>query len=94
MDGTHVVEGDGPAQGGLLRPQHLNWAASPAQLHVGPVERWYRRVWATFRGASLSLTACFNAAMLCSWSKISRSVCTQDSLWVTLWVLPTGWPCG
>ena len=78
------------------RPQHLNWAASRHSSTLGRWERWYRRVWATFRGASLSLRACFRAAMLCSWSVISRSVCTQDGPWVNpaLGLIHTGWPVG
>lgn len=63
-------------------PGHLNWALSRQSSTLGRWERWYRRVWATLRGASLSVMACFSAATLRSWSAISRSVCTQGGAWV------------
>ena len=73
---------EGPGLGAVVRPTpglHLSWAVSRHSSTLGRCERWYRRVSATFRGASLSLMACFNSATLCSWSVISRSVCTQDN---------------
>lgn len=83
--GSQRLRGPGQRLGGgrgrgLARPGlHLNWAVSRHSSTLGRCERWYRRVCATFRGTSLSLMACFSSAMLCSWSAISRSVCTQDS---------------
>lgn len=72
---------DDPNCPGLLQC-YLNCAASRHNSTLGRSDRWYRRVWATRRGASLSLMACFRAATWCSWSAISLSVCT--GWWVSL----------